>query len=54
MILQDGEASCGLELLIVQRHQVSFGFLNLKKHLFTEFFSGLNLVPVLFSAFGES
>ena len=46
MVLQDGQPGGGLQLLVVQRQQVGLGFLDLVKHLLSELFGGLDLLPL--------
>jgi hypothetical protein len=54
MVLQDGKASSGLQLLVVERHQVGFGLLNLEKHFLAQFLSSLDLISLLLGHFSES
>lgn len=43
MVLQDRQASSGLQLLVVQRQQVGLCLFDFVKHFFTEFLCGLDL-----------
>ena len=54
MILQNGQPRRRLQLLIIQRQQICFGFFNFIKHFFSQLFSCLNLFSFLLLAFGES
>jgi hypothetical protein len=51
VVLEDSEASGGLELLVVKSEQVSFGLLDLVKHVLPEFLCRLDLLPLLFIDF---
>lgn len=46
MVLQNCQASCGLKLFIVKSKQVSFGLLDLVKHVLSELFSRLDLLSL--------
>jgi hypothetical protein len=51
VVLEDSEASGGLELLVVKSEQVSFGLLDLVKHVLPQFLCRLDLLPLLFIDF---
>ena len=45
MILEDGQPSGGLKLLIIQSKKICFRLFNLVKHLFSQLLCGLNSLP---------
>ena len=51
VVLEDSEASGGLELFVVKSEQVSFGLLDLVKHVLPQFLCRLDLLPLLFIDF---
>jgi len=53
MVLQDRQPSGGLELLIIQSQEISFGLFNLVKHFFSEFLSSLDSFPLFVINFFE-
>ena len=47
VILQNGQVSRGLQLLIIHGKQIGLGLLNVEKHFFAQLFSFLNAIKLL-------
>lgn len=46
MVLEDSKSSTGLELLVVQCHEVGLGLLDFEVHLFIQSLDSVDLVPL--------
>ena len=47
MVLQDGQVSCRLELLVIHGQQIGFGLLNVEQHLFAQLLSLFDPIKLL-------
>ena len=54
VVLQDGQPSRCLELLVIQGHQISLGLLNFVVHLFAQFLDCVDLGPFEFVDFDHA